>query len=56
MAGIRGRSGPPGNQNAFRHGLAAVNQRRLTGALTDDEKSIRADIPSGLITDKGGEA
>jgi hypothetical protein len=56
MAGIRGRSGPPGNQNAFRHGLAAVNQRRLTGALTDDEKSIRADILSGLIIDKGGEA
>jgi hypothetical protein len=22
MAGIRGRSGPPGNQNAFRHGLS----------------------------------
>src|ERR1044071_8677170 len=56
MAGIPGRSGPPGNQNAFRHGLAAVNQRRLTGTLTDDEKSIRADILNGLITDKGGEA
>jgi hypothetical protein len=56
MAGIRGKSGPPGNQNAFRHGLAAVNQRRVNGALTDDEKNIRADILAGLITDKGGEA
>jgi len=27
-AGIRGRSGPPGNQNAFRHGLAGIAQRR----------------------------
>jgi hypothetical protein len=33
MAGIRGRSGPPGNQDAFRHGLVAANQRRLDGAL-----------------------
>ena len=26
MAGLRGKSGPPGNQNAFRHGLAGVIQ------------------------------
>ena len=26
--GIKGRSGPPGNQNAFRHGLAAIEARR----------------------------
>jgi hypothetical protein len=26
MAGLRGKSGPPGNQNAFRHGLADVIQ------------------------------
>jgi len=30
LAGIRGRSGPPGNQNAFRHGLAGIAQRLLT--------------------------
>jgi len=24
MAGMRGRSGPPGNQNGFRHGLADI--------------------------------
>src|SRR6266576_2484147 len=56
MAGIRGKSGPPGNQNAFRHGLAAVQQRRITGALTEAERDIRADILAGLLTDKGGEA
>jgi hypothetical protein len=56
MAGIRGKSGPPGNQNAFRHGLAAVHQRRTNGVLTQDERDIRADIPAGLLADKGGEA
>jgi len=25
MAGIRGKSGPPANQNAFKHGLAGIN-------------------------------
>jgi hypothetical protein len=34
MAGIRGRSGPPGNQNAFRHGLAAIAQRRVDGVFS----------------------
>jgi hypothetical protein len=56
MAGIRGKSGPPGNQNAFRHGLAAVQQRRVTGALTQDEQNIRESILLGLVSDKGGEA
>ena len=55
MAGKKGQSGPPGNANAFRHGLAAVQRRRADGALTDDEQDIRADILSGLISDKGGE-
>jgi hypothetical protein len=55
MPGIRGKSGPPGNQNAFRHGLAAANQRRLDGALTQEEQSIRTEILSGLLADKGGE-
>jgi len=56
MACIRGKSGPPGNQNAFRHGLAAVQQRRINGALTQDERDIRADILCGLLADKGDEA
>src|SRR6266576_2195227 len=56
MAGIRGKSGPPGNQNAFRHGLAAVQQRRINIALTQEEQDIRAVILAGLLADKGGEA
>ena len=52
MAGIRGKSGPPANQNAFKHGLAGITQRRANGALTPDEQSIREGILAGLITDK----
>ena len=28
MAGLNGKSGPPGNMNAFKHGLAAIQKRR----------------------------
>jgi hypothetical protein len=55
MAGKKGQSGPPGNANAFRHGLAALQSRRANGALTVEEQDIRADILAGLIADKGGE-
>jgi hypothetical protein len=54
VAGKKGQSGPPGNANAFRHGLATV-QRRREGELTDQAQDIRADILAGLIADKGGE-
>lgn len=40
MAGIRGKSGPPGNQNAFRHRLAGIAQRRADGVLNPQEQSI----------------
>jgi len=56
MAGMRGKSGPPGNRNAFRHGLAAVHNRRIDGELTENERDIRAEILAGLIADSGGEA
>ena len=56
VAGIKGKSGPPGNQNAFRHGLAVVQQRRVNGTLTPDEQDIRTEILTGLVADKGGEA
>jgi hypothetical protein len=55
MAGKQGKSGPPGNANAFQHGLAAVQRRRADGALTQDEQDIRSDILAGLVADKGGE-
>jgi len=35
--------------------LAAVHQRRVDGALTQEEQSIRTEILSGLLADKGGE-
>jgi hypothetical protein len=54
MAGKKGQSGPPGNANAFRHGLAAVQRRRADGELTQDEQDIRGDVLTGLIADKGG--
>jgi len=56
MAWLRGKSGPPGNQNAFRHGLAGISQRRVNGALNPTEQSIREGILAGLLADKGGEA
>ena len=55
MAGLAGKSGPPGNQNAFRHGLAGISLRRNNGALNPTEHSIRVEILSGLLADKGGD-
>ena len=52
MAGIRGKSGPPGNQNAFRHGLAGIAQRRANGVLNPQEQAVREEILSGLLGDK----
>ena len=56
MAGLAGKSGPPGNQNAFRHGLAGISQRRNNGALNSTEHSVREEILAGLLADKGGDA
>src|SRR5215471_6672706 len=56
MSGIRGRSGPPGNQNAFIHGSVGIAQRRADGVLNPAEQSIREEILSGLLADKGGAA
>jgi hypothetical protein len=48
MAGIPGKSGPPANQNAFKHGLA-VSASGANGALNPDEQAIREDILAGLV-------
>ena len=53
MAGIPGKSGPPGNQNAFRHGLAWISQRRVNGVLNSTEQSIREEILAGSLAEKG---
>jgi hypothetical protein len=55
MAGLKGKSGPPGNMNAFKHGLAAIQKRREEGIPTEHEESVRQQILDGLIADKGGE-
>ena len=39
MAGLKGKSGLPGNMNAFTYGLAAIQKRREEGILTQHEFS-----------------
>ena len=56
MAGVKGRSGPPGNQNNFKHGLSAIEKRCEAGVITAQEDGIRTEILVGLIQDKGGES
>jgi hypothetical protein len=53
--GIKGRSGPPGNMNAFKHGLAAIQKRREESVTTEYEEGVRQQILEGLIADKGGD-
>jgi hypothetical protein len=55
MAGLKGKSGPPGNMNAFKHGLAAIQKRREEGVPTEHEENVRQQILDGLIADKGGD-
>jgi len=52
MAGLKGKSGPPGNMNAFKHGLAAIQKRREESITTEQEESVRHQILEGLIADK----
>jgi hypothetical protein len=55
MAGLKGKSGPPGNMNAFKHGLAAIRKRREESVITEHEENVREQILEGLIADKDGE-
>ena len=58
MAGLKGKSGPPGNMNAFKHGLAAIQKRREESITTEHEEgrqaanSMRLDSRQGRI--RGG--
>ena len=56
MAELKGKSGPPGNMNAFKHGLAAIEKRREESVITEHKESVRQQILDGLIADKGGDA
>ena len=53
--GVKGKSGPPGNMNAFKHGLAAIQKRREESVPTEHEENVRQQILDGLIADKGGD-
>jgi len=55
MAGVKGRSGPPGNQNNFKHGLSVIERSRRSGSLNGRESRIKAHVRDGLIADRGGE-
>jgi hypothetical protein len=55
MAGLKGKSGPPGNMNAFKRGLAAIQNRREESVTTEHEEAVRQQILDGLIADKGGD-
>jgi hypothetical protein len=51
MAGLKGKSGPPSNMNAFKHGLAAIQKRREESITTEREEGVRQQILDGLIAD-----
>src|SRR5262245_1771168 len=54
MAGLKGKSGPRGNMNAFKHGLAAIQKHRGESITTEYEEGVRQEILDGLVADKGG--
>jgi hypothetical protein len=41
MVGLKGKSGPPCNMNAFKHGLAAIQKRREEEIPTEHEENVR---------------
>ena len=49
MAGLKGKSGPHGNMNAFKHGLAAIQKRREEGTPTEHEENVRQQILEGSM-------
>ena len=48
MAGLKGKSGPPGNMNAFKRGLAAIQKRREESVTSEREESGRQQILDGV--------
>jgi hypothetical protein len=53
MAGLKGKSGPPDNMNAFKHGLAAIKKRRAESITTEHEEERQA-ANSGWIDSRQG--
>ena len=54
MAGVRGRSGPPGNLNAVKNGFQSWRRRRALPADRAHVNALVAAEERDLIQDKGG--
>jgi hypothetical protein len=55
MAGVKGKSGPPGNSNGFKHGLNAIARRREDKRLPrGKDKRFKLELFNSLIEDAGG--
>jgi hypothetical protein len=54
ITGLKGKSGPPGNMNAFKHGLAAIQKRCEESVITEHEENVRQQILEGLISTRAG--
>jgi hypothetical protein len=50
---IERQSGPPGNMNAFKHGLAAIQKRREEGIPTEYEGECQASDFGGIDCRQG---
>jgi len=55
MGELKGKSGPPGNMNAFKHGLAAIQKRQKESVLPSrrrlsGSRFLKADIGGGQVS------
>jgi hypothetical protein len=50
MAGLKGKGGPPGNMNAFKHGLAAIQKRLEEGVRPNMKRPAGSELLGGLNT------
>jgi len=50
MAGLKEKSGPPGNMNAFKHGLAAIQEAPRREHHHRHEEKVRQQNPSGIYS------
>lgn len=56
MAGVKGKSGPPGNVNGFKHGLSMIEDKRAAKRLPrGKDKRFKLELLNSLITDAGGQ-
>ncbi len=57
MAGVKEKSGPPGNANGFKHGLSMVEDKRREKRLPrGKDKRFKFELLNSLIEDAGGQA